>query len=346
MGLYLSAVAGTEDEEADKYYLIRAPQIKDHKCWTSSNQLAIREAKAEMYEIVLNEPTRSLQEIYEVVRQKYTAQMDSNTKLLFLQEFPRYLDLKSTMLSKRRQVIPPDPKFMTDINIDLPIFLYKEGENVVKADQVLADGRRIMLFTTNDHLKILARATQILGDGTFRITPRLWCQTFIISAEVSKGTFVPVSFCLLPDKKKESYLCMFSLLKEALEVLGLELSATYFMSDFELAIRDSFLSTFRGIKVKGCAFHYSKAILSKVSKSGFKGDYQSCGEFGNFVRAIFGLAYVPLTRIAEAVRNLFILAKRLDDRQAKFDRICSENLDKRLLPSGDLEHPRHSNCGD
>ena len=165
LGLYLSAVAGTEDEEADKYYLIRAPQIKDHKCWISSNELAIREAKAEMYEIVLDEPTRSLQEIYEVVRQKYTAQMDSNTKLLFLQEFPRYLDLKSTLLSMRRQVIPPDPKFMTDINIDLPIFLYKEGENVVKADQVLADGRRIMLFTTNDHLKILARASQIVGDS-------------------------------------------------------------------------------------------------------------------------------------------------------------------------------------
>ena len=93
MGFYLSAVAGTEDEEADKYYLIRAPQIKDHKCWTSSNQRSIRETKAEMYEIVLNEPTRSLQEIYEVVRQKYTAQMDSNTKLLFLQQFPRFLNL-------------------------------------------------------------------------------------------------------------------------------------------------------------------------------------------------------------------------------------------------------------
>ena len=75
---------------------------------------------------------------------------------------------------------------MTDIDVNLDVFLYREGENVVKADQVLADGWRILLFTTNDHLKILARATQILGDGTFRITPGLWCQTFIISAEVSK----------------------------------------------------------------------------------------------------------------------------------------------------------------
>ena len=254
--------------------------------------------------------------------------MDSNTKLLFLQEFPSYLDLKSSMLSVRRQVIPPDPKFMADIDINLPIFIYKEGENVVKADQVLPDGRRIILFTTNDHLKILARAHQILGDGTFRITPGLWCQTFIISAEVSKGVFVPVAFCLLPDKKKESYLCMFSLLKESMEKLGLELSATHFMSDFELAIRDSFMSTFPGIEVKGCAFHFSKAILSKVSKSGFKGDYQNCAEFAAFVRAIFGLAYVPLSRLAEAVRNLFILAKRLDDRQAKFALVMIEYVQK------------------
>ena len=28
----LSAVAGTEDEEADKYFVIRAPHMKDHVC--------------------------------------------------------------------------------------------------------------------------------------------------------------------------------------------------------------------------------------------------------------------------------------------------------------------------
>ena len=43
------------------------------------------------------------------------------------------------------------------------------GESVVKGDQLLSDGRRIILFTTNEHLKILARAPQILGDATFRL---------------------------------------------------------------------------------------------------------------------------------------------------------------------------------
>ena len=218
---------------------------------------------------------------------------------------------------------------MTDIDVNLPIFFNKEGENIVKADQVLSDGWRIIMFSTNDHLRILARAKQILGDGTFRITPGLWCQTFIISAEVSQGSFVPVAFCLLPDKKKESYQCMFSLLREAPECLGLELSASFFMSDFEIGIRDSFSATFPGIQVKGCAFHYSKAILSKVSKSGFKGDYQNCKEFAAFIKAIFGLAYAPPERLAEAFRNLFILAKRLqEERQAKFALVMIQYVDK------------------
>ena len=97
---------------------------------------------------------------------------------------------------------------MTDLNIDLNVFKYKNGEELVKGDQVLSDGRRIILFTTNEHLELLARAPQILGDGTFKITPKLWTQTFIVSAQVHSSVFVPVAFCLLPDKKKESYACM------------------------------------------------------------------------------------------------------------------------------------------
>ena len=156
-------------------------------------------------------------------------------------------------------------------------------------------------------MKILARTHQILGDGKFWITP---------GSEVSSGVIVPAF--LLHDKKKESSQVMFSMLKEALETLGKELSAAYFMSDFEIAIRDAFTGTFQGIEAKGCAFHYSKAVLSKVARSGFKGDFQSSAEFACLVRAIFGLAYVPLPRLAEALRNLYILAQKLDDRQAKF----------------------------
>ena len=63
----------------------------------------------------------------------------------------------------------------------------------------------------------LAKSQQVLAYGTFRITPKLWTQTFIISAQVTSGVFNPVVFVLLPDKKRDSYDEMFSMLAEYLE---------------------------------------------------------------------------------------------------------------------------------
>ena len=56
---------------------------------------------------------------------------------------------------------------MTDLNVDLPIFQFSKEETVVKGDHVLGDGWRIVMFTTNSHLKLLAKTEELLGDGTF-----------------------------------------------------------------------------------------------------------------------------------------------------------------------------------
>ena len=156
--------------------------------------------------------------------------MHSNEKLLFLSFFPAFRDLHASLYKKRRELIPPNPKRMTDLKLDLLLFQYSKDETVVKGDHILDDGRRIVLITTNSHLKYLAKSEQVLADGTFRITPIPWTQTFIISVQVTSGVFIPVAFCLLPDKKRETYDAMFGMLAECLESQGLQLSATYFMS--------------------------------------------------------------------------------------------------------------------
>ena len=238
-GKYVSALANVEN---DKYQLIEAPPIDDHACWASGHQPAIKMASNLMHQMVREDPTRSVPQIYEQVREQFTVGMDNTTKMSFLSQFPLYRNMSANLYKTRREVIPSDPKEMTDLDVNLEWFHYSQNEMVVKGDQVLDDGKRILLFSSNDHLDLLARAKQVLGDGTFKITPKLWYQTFIIQAQVCEKVFVPVAFCLLPDKKKRSYSAMFSLLKEALECRGLELSAEFFMSDFEIAIRDTYLS--------------------------------------------------------------------------------------------------------
>ena len=170
---------------------------------------------------------------------------------------------------------------------------------------------RIIMFSTNALLDIAARASEILGDGTFKITPKLWHQVFVISVQVTSDVYVPVAVFLLPDKMGTSYSAAFSLFKEALETRGLSLAAKWFMSDFEPAIKIAFTEQFPLIKPKGCSFHFSKAIISKVQKSRFKADYTKKENFAfsAFMRAILGLVYCPLDRFKESIRNLYKLGQ-------------------------------------
>ena len=225
---YISAFARVNEDGS--YELVEWPRMEDHTCWADINKARIRKARNEMFEKVQQHPSKSCLQIYEEVRNSFTQDMDSQEKLLFLSDFPTFRDVQSNLYKKRRELIPPNPKKMIDLKLDLSLFLYSDDESVVKGDQLLDDGRRIVLLTTNAHLNYLAKSEQVLADGTFRITPIPWCQSFIISVQVTSGVFIPVAFCLLPDKKRETYDAMFGMLAECLESRGLQLSATYFMS--------------------------------------------------------------------------------------------------------------------
>ena len=46
--------------------------------------------------------------------------------------------------------------------------------------------------------------------GTFKITPALWYQTFIILAEIQEKNWIPCVYALLPNKRGETYAsCLF-----------------------------------------------------------------------------------------------------------------------------------------
>ena len=133
---------------------------------------------------------------------------------------------------------------------------------MVKGDVLHSDGLRVLLFSTDESLNILARARTVVCDGTFRITPYLWYQTF------RKNSFVPVCFGLLPDKTRRSYDDLFTLLKNALEhpSRNLELSAEWMMSDFEHNIRLSWVSIFPDVEAKGCQGYLLNVIHGKETK--------------------------------------------------------------------------------
>ena len=117
---------------------------------------------------------------------------------------------------------------------------------LLKDDINLPNGR-ILVFATNQTLKILARAKALSADGTFKICPKLWGQVMILCAEVGLGIWVPVLFALLPDKKSQSYLAFFQSVKQCLANISESLAAKYIMIDFEIAIREMCMEVFPNV---------------------------------------------------------------------------------------------------
>ena len=188
---YMSAI--TRITEDGTYELVEWPRLKDHSCWADGNQALHRKARDEMLSKVTQDPTRSAQLVYEEVRNSFTENMESEEKFLFLSNFPTFKEFHTILYRKRRELIPPNPKTMIDLNVDLPMFQYSRDETVVKGDQVLTDGRR------NAYLTLLSKSEEVLAEGTSPVETKLLC------------VFVPVVFVLLPDKKRNSYDAMFSI---------------------------------------------------------------------------------------------------------------------------------------
>ena len=162
----------------------------------------VKSFKKEVEEEVKRDPTQPFPTLYLQIRSRYTAKLLGDPKLLFLSEIPSYESMASGLYRLKRKFIPSAPTSQADLNVDLDWFHISSQESIVKGDLLHSDGLRVILFASDDSLKILARARTILADGTFKITPYLWYQTFILSAEYQDFQFVPVAFALLPDKKR------------------------------------------------------------------------------------------------------------------------------------------------
>ena len=153
---------------------------------------------------------------------------------------------------------------MKELETDLPWFLLNQ-EQIGKGDRVFEDGRRIIFMTTDYHLDILARApgwwdiqdnTIFVDSNLHRLGPSLFFSLHSIL------------FCS-PARQKERVLRrnVHDDARMSWEGRDLELSVTFFMSDFECSIRDNFVSHFPQIEPKGTSTSPKQDQASTRSRS-------------------------------------------------------------------------------
>ena len=166
---------------------------------------------------------------------------------------PSLSSVKSNLYRERRKRLPPLPRTRADVNLS------GEWANTLGGEQFLlaesgADNK-IVILGTRSNLHHLAEAESISVDGTFPTCPRLFYQIFSIHI-IKYGQTFPMVYALLPNKQQGTYNRMFMMVKEAALNLGLDITPSSAISDFEQALINALRLNFPTAEHTGCYYHY------------------------------------------------------------------------------------------
>lgn len=153
----------------------------------------------------------------------------------------------------------------------------------------------ILIFASDEDLRAIHECDYIIADGTFNRAPGDSFQFYTIHACIG-GEGAPVAFVILPDKSTPTYLEMWSAIKAACEArFGTFPTGKIFLLDFELAAINAIKAMFPGSIVKGCSFHYRKAVFENFKKKGLQPIYTDgiFQEIREWLQRILAMSLLP-----------------------------------------------------
>ncbi|XP_071105145.1 uncharacterized protein [Haliotis cracherodii] len=176
------------------------------------------------------------------------------------------------MYRHRIHTIPKLPKTRAEVDIAAPWRETHDGERFL----LFADSEedKMLVFATDDQLRVLQSASIVYMDGTFSACPDLWNQLYILHARKRSITY-PLVYALMPDRRTTTYQRFFAQLKVHIQqLLNQPFNPETFQVDFEVAAIRALRTEFQGSDIKGCFFHFTQAIWRKTQELGLAVGYR------------------------------------------------------------------------
>ena len=213
---------------------------------------------------------------------------------------PSSNSLKKMIRRVRQQSDPTNPQNLTDLIIPNEFKITHNNVNFLLFDSG-SSVNRILIFTTDSNLQVLASSKNWYCDGTFHSAPLVFQQVFSIHV-IKDSISIPVVFALLPNKKQESYTSVFM----QILISKPNIKPQSIMSDFELAIVNGWKSVFPETKERFCFFHFSQNIYRKICSEGLKQRYDCDLEFSFKIKMLTALAFIPPEDVIVAFELLIV----------------------------------------
>ena len=195
---------------------------------------------------------------------------------------------------KMRPAEPTDLEF--EVNEDhIP-------EDFLKSD-VKVDGRRHLVFATQNMLDLLSKSKTWYIDGTFKVVKEPFTQLFTIHSFVRSGECVkqvPLAFVLMSGKRKRDYRKILRVIEGKTRGRKLE----KIVVDFECALWRAIPHVFPGVLIRGCSFHWAQCIWRKIQDIGLAPAYKNDDATHKLCRKFLALPYLPKEHIPALFEKL------------------------------------------
>lgn len=206
--------------------------------------------------------------------------------------------IRNNMYYKRREVQPSLPSSISDVLDILP----KLNLKTIKSESFLLASdniHNIVIFSCDTNLKFMCKSDKMYLDGTFRYCTKYFLQLFTIHV-IENSHYIPVAFCLLPNKLQSTYERLFFILKEKCLNINLIFFPKYVVADYELAIHKAISAQWPSSIIQGCRFHLGQAWFRKIQSLGLVKEYRDeKSEIGSWMRYLFGLSFLKPDEVGE-----------------------------------------------
>nr|CAI5827028.1 unnamed protein product [Callosobruchus analis] len=118
---------------------------------------------------------------------------------------------------------------------------------------------------------------------------------------LENGHYVPLLYCLLPNKTSDTYMRLFLLVKSKIfELYNIVFEPKEVFVDFEIAIHNALKVVFPKTKLNGCRFHLHQAWYRKIQSLGLTQMYKdkNCEE-SKWLTHTFGLTYLDPSEVED-----------------------------------------------
>lgn len=208
------------------------------------------------------------------------------------------INIRQNIYYQRRQLQPKLPKNSFEVMQVLDT-LHLE---TIKNEPFLAINNvedQIIIFSCTSNLQHLCESEKIYLDGTFTYCTKFFLQLFTLHI-IKNGHYIPLAFCLLPNKLEKTYKKLFELLRNKCEQCKFTLAPKHAVVDFEIAIHNAIKSVWPNVKLVGCRFHLRQAWFRKIQNLGLTSTYKDKTSIkGKWIRYIFGLPFLSSQEVGD-----------------------------------------------